>query len=301
MAITNANGIQIEYDTFGKSGEPALLLIVGLANQLIHWDEALCQQLARRGHYVIRFDNRDAGLSTKLAEAGIPDIGQIMEARRKGEEIKPPYTIEDMADDAVGLLDALGIEAAHICGMSMGGMIAQTIALNHRQRVLSLISIYSHTGNPALPEPKPEALEILFTRPPEERQANIEYALKVFRTLSGSGFPLDEEWHRNIAAQAYDRAFYPEGVARQLAAVLTQKNRKSELGSVCVPTLVIHGADDLLVPVEGGKDTAAAVPEAELIIIDGMGHDLPHAGAWPQIIDAIVGHTHKAARPKSRS
>lgn len=293
MAKTTANGIQIEYDTFGKPGEPALLLIVGLANQLIHWDEALCQQLARRGHYVIRFDNRDAGLSTKLAEAGIPDIGQIMEARRKGEEIKPPYTIEDMANDAVGLLDALGIGAAHICGMSMGGMIGQTIALNHRQRVLSLISIYSHTGNPALPEPKPEGLECLFTPPPREREANIAYSLKVFRTMSGSGFPLDEEWHRNIAAQAYDRAFYPEGVARQLAAVLTQKNRKPELGSVCVPALVIHGAEDPLVPVEGGKDTAAGIPGAELIIIDGMGHDLPHGGAWPQIVDAIVDHIQK--------
>ena len=293
MAKTNANGIQIEYDTFGKHGEPPLLLIVGLACQLIHWDEALCEQLARRGHYVIRFDNRDAGLSTKLAEAGIPHIGQVIEARMKGEETRPPYTIEDMADDAVGLLDALGIEAAHICGMSMGGMIAQTIAINHRQRILSLVSIYSQTGNPALPPWKPEALEILLTPPPEERQANIEYTLKVFRTLSGPGFPLDEDWLRNIAAQAYDRAFYPEGVARQLAAILTQKNRKPELGSVAVPTLVIHGADDPLVPVEGGKDTAEAVPEAELIIIDGMGHDLPHDGAWQQITNAIVDHTHK--------
>jgi pimeloyl-ACP methyl ester carboxylesterase len=295
VAKIDANGIQIEYDTFGKPGSPALLLIVGLANQLIHWDEALCQQLARRGHYVIRFDNRDAGLSTKLAEAGIPDIGQIMEARRKGEEIKPPYTIEDMADDAVGLLDALGIEAAHICGMSMGGMIAQTIALNHRQRVLSLISIYSHTGNPALPEPKPEAMECLFAPPPQEREANIAYSLKVFRTTSGSGFPLDEKWHRNIAAQAYDRAFYPEGVARQLAAVLTQKNRKPDLGSILVPTLVIHGADDPLVPLEGGEDTAEAIPGAELIIIDGMGHDLPHDGAWTKIINAMVDHTHKVS------
>jgi len=291
MAEITANGIQIEYDTFGKYGDQPLLLIVGLALQLIHWDESLCQQLARRGHYVIRFDNRDAGLSTKLAEVGIPDIGQIIEAQMKGEEIRPPYTIEDMADDAVGLLDALGIEKAHICGMSMGGMIAQTIALNHRQRILSLISIYSHTGNPALPPPKPEALECLLTPPPQEREASIAYTLKVCRTFSGTGFPLDGDWHRDIAAQAYDRAFYPEGVARQLAAVLTQKNRKPELGSVSVPTLVIHGADDPLVPVEGGKDTAEAVPGAELIIIDGMGHDLPHGGAWPQIVDAIADHT----------
>ncbi len=253
MAKMNANGIQIEYETFGKSGASPLLLIIGLSLQLIHWDEALCEQLAQRGHYVIRFDNRDAGLSTKLAEAGVPNIVQTIEALMRGEAVNPPYTIEDMANDAVGLLDALTIEKAHICGMSMGGMIAQTIALNHRQRILSLVSIYSHTGNPALPEPKPEAMELLLTPPPEERQANIEYTIKAFRTLSGPGFPLDEDWLRKIAAQAYDRAFYPEGVARQLAAILTQKNRKSELGSVAVPTLVIHGADDPLVPVEAVK------------------------------------------------
>jgi len=295
MTKAKANGIQIEYDTFGKPGEPALLLIVGLACQLIHWDEALCEQLARRGHYVIRFDNRDTGLSTRLAEGGIPDIGQIIEARMKGEEFRPPYTLEDMANDAVGLLDALGIEKAHICGISMGGMIAQTMALNYQQRVLSLISIYSHTGNPALPPPTPEALEYLITPPPMEREAHIAYTLDVWRTFSGKGFALDEDWHRQIAAQAYDRAFYPEGVARQMAAVLTQKNRKTDLGSVSVPTLVIHGAADPLVPIEGGQDTAEAIPGAELIIIDGMGHDLPHDGngAWRQIVDAIVNHTQK--------
>ena len=197
--------------------------------------------------------------------------------------------------DAVGLLDALGIEKAHICGISMGGMIAQSIALNHQQRVLSLISIYSYTGNPGLPPPTPEALEYLVTPPPMERAANITYTLDVWRTFSGKGFPLDEDWHRKIAAQAYDRAFYPEGVARQMAAVLTQKNRKPELGSVSVPTLVIHGDDDPLVPLEGGKDTAEAIPGAELMIIDGMGHDLPHGGngAWRQIVDAMVNHTQK--------
>jgi pimeloyl-ACP methyl ester carboxylesterase len=295
MAKITANGIQIEYDTFGNCGDQPLLLITGLALQLIHWDETLCEQLARRGHFVMRFDNRDAGLSTKFAEGGIPDIGQMIEARMKGEEIGSPYTIEDMADDAVGLLDALEIEKAHICGISMGGMIAQTIALNHRERILSLISIYSQTGNPALPLPTLKALECLLTPPPMEREANITYTLDVWRTFSGTGFPLDEEWHRKIAALSYDRAFYPEGVARQLAAVLTQKNRKPDLRSVCVPALVIHGADDPLVPVEGGKDTAAAIPGAELIIIDGMGHDLPHdgEGAWPQIVDAIVDHTKK--------
>jgi len=293
MAKINANGIQIEFDTFGRADGSPLLLIAGLSCQLIHWDAALCEQLARRGHYVIRFDNRDCGLSTKFAEAGVPDIGKYFEALMRGEEISPPYTIEDMADDAVGLLGALNIKAAHICGFSMGGMIAQAIAIHYRPRILSLISIYSHTGNRELPPPKPEALEILLTPPPQDRQGYIEFTLKVFRTLSGSGFPIDEAWHRNIAAQAFDRAFYPEGVVRQLVAVLTQKNRKKELGSVSVPTLVIHGADDPLVPVEGGKETAEAIPGAELLIIDGMGHDLPHNGAWPQIIDAMADHTQK--------
>jgi len=294
MAKANANGIQIEYETFGEPASPPLLLIIGLAGQLIFWDEELCEQLAQQGHYVIRFDNRDVGLSTKFEEAGVPDIVQTIETLMQGETVNPAYTMEDMANDAVGLLDALGMEKAHICGMSMGGMIAQTIAINHPQRILSLISIYSHTGNPELPQPKPEAMKFLLTPPPEDREANIEHTLKLFRTISGSGFPLDEDWIRKVAGQAYDRAFYPQGVDRQFVAILTQKNRKPELGSVSVPTLVIHGADDPLVPVEGGKDTAEAVPGSELIIIDGMGHDLPHGGAWPQIIDAIVDHTQKA-------
>ncbi len=293
MAKANANGIQIEYETFGEPASPPLLLIIGLAGQLIFWDEELCEQLAQQGHYVIRFDNRDVGLSTKFEEAGVPDIVQTIETLLQGETVNPAYTMEDMTNDAVGLLDALGIEKAHICGMSMGGMIAQTIAINHPQRILSLISIYSHTGNPELPQPKPEAMKFLLTPPPEDREANIEHTLKLFRTISGSGFPLDEDWIRKVAGQAYDRAFYPQGVDRQFVAILTQKNRKPELGSVSVPTLVIHGADDPLVPVEGGKDTAEAVPGSELIIIDGMGHDLPHGGAWPQIIDAIVDHTQK--------
>jgi pimeloyl-ACP methyl ester carboxylesterase len=198
-----------------------------------------------------------------------------------------------MADDAVGLLDALGIEKAHICGMSMGGMIAQAVVINHPQRVLSLISIYSTTGNPELPPLTEEALGILLTPPPEEREANIEHNIKVFRTITGPSFDFDEEWHRKLATKAYDRAFYLPGAARHLVAIFTQKNRKPALASVAVPTLVIHGTDDPLVSVECGKDTAEAVPEAKLKIIEGMGHDLPHSGAWPQIIDAIVDHTHK--------
>jgi pimeloyl-ACP methyl ester carboxylesterase len=293
MAQVDSNGIQIEYETFGKPDSPALLLIIGLADQLISWDEKLCHQLAEKGHYVIRFDNRDAGLSSKIEEAGEPDIMKIIEALMKGETIDPPYTIEDMAADTVGLMDALGIEKAHICGMSMGGMIAQTIALNYPKRVLSLISIYSRTGDPEEPQPKPEAMQLLLTPSPEERDAYIKFGVKLFTTISGPGFPYDEEWLRRHMAQAYDRSFCPQGAARQLVAIFTQKNRKPALKSLATPTLVIHGSDDPLVRVECGKNTAAAIPGAKLMIIDGMGHDLPHDGAWPQIIDAIVDHTHK--------
>ena len=289
MPSVSANNIQIEYETFGDSNLPPLLLIIGFNAQLFFWDDELCEQLAQSGHYVIRFDNRDVGLSSKFEEAGIPDIGALM----RGEAIDPPYTIEDMADDAVGLLDALGIKKAHICGMSMGGMIAQAVVINHPRRVLSLISIYSTTCNPELPPLTEEALGILLTPPPEEREANIEHTIKVFRTIAGPGFDFDEEWHRKLATQAYDRAFYLPGATRQLVAIMTAKNRKPALTSVSVPTLVIHGTDDPLVHVECGKDTAEAVPEAKLKIIEGMGHDLPHSGAWPQIIDAIVDHTHK--------
>lgn len=293
MPQAEANGIQIEYETFGEPGSPALLLIIGLAGQLIAWDETLCRQLAQLGYFVIRFDNRDSGLSSKIVDAGVPDIMRAIEAKMKGEVINPPYTIEDMAADSIGLLDALGIEKAHICGMSMGGMIAQTIALKYPKRVLSLISIYSRTGDPEEPQPKPEAMQTLLAPPPEDRQAYIEFGTKLFNTISGPGFPYDEQWLLNHVAKAYDRAYCPEGSARQLVAIIAQNNRRPALEALSTPTLVIHGADDPLVRVECGRNTAAAIPDAKLMIIDGMGHDLPHGGAWPQIIDAIGDHMHK--------
>jgi pimeloyl-ACP methyl ester carboxylesterase len=294
MTNVSANNIRIEYETFGDPSAPALLLIIGLGGQLIEWHEKFCRRLVERGHYVIRFDNRDAGLSTKFEQAGLPNLTEMANAVLRGEPITAPYSIADMADDAVGLLDALGIDKAHVCGMSMGGMIAQTVAVKHPGRVLSLISIYSTTGNPELPQPRPEAMEVLLTPPPSERDAYIEHTVNVFRTIAGSGFPFDREFHRNLAARSYDRAFYPQGATRQLMAIVSQENRKPALGSVTVPTLVIHGSDDPLVPVECGRDTADAIPGAELLIIEGMGHDLPPAGAWPRIVEAIAEHTRKA-------
>jgi pimeloyl-ACP methyl ester carboxylesterase len=293
MPKANSNGLQIEYETFGESSSPALLLIIGLGAQLIYWDDTLCRELAERGHRVIRFDNRDAGLSSKMEATGVPNVTEAIGALMRGEKFTPPYTIEDMADDAAGLLDALGVEKAHICGMSMGGMIAQSLAIRHSRRLLSLISIYSTTGNPAVPAPKDEIMGLLLTPPPGERDAYVAFQLKVFRAIAGRGFPFDEAWHREVLAQGYDRAFYPLGMGRQLLAILAQENRKPALASVSAPTLVIHGTDDPLVPPEGGKDTAEAVPGSELMIIKGMGHDLPHGGAWPQIVNAIIAHTHK--------
>ncbi len=296
MAKVDSNGIRIEYETFGETGSPTLLLIIGLGGQLIDWDEGLCRELAQSGLYVIRFDNRDAGLSTKLEPAGIPDIMGIIQSMVKGEKVDPPYTIEEMAADAVGLLDALGIDKAHICGMSMGGMIAQTIALNYPQRVLSLISIYSKSGDPREPPPTPEATQLLMAPPPTGRDATIEFTMNLLNRISGKGFAYDQRWLREHVERGYERSYYPQGAARQLAAVFTQKNRIPALKSLSVPALVVHGSDDPLVNVECGRKIAAAIPDARLMIIEGMGHDLPHGGAWSQIVDAIIELTQKVRR-----
>jgi len=295
MAQANSNGIQIEYDTFGdQSGRP-LLLIHGVNSQMIGWPEDFCIELAGRGHFVIRFDNRDTGMSTKFERAGIPNLMEVMGSAMRGEQINAPYTLDDMADDSVGLLDALGIARAHVGGLSMGGLIAQTIAVRHPSRVASLISIASSTGNPEMPQGKPEAMAALLTPSPQEREAAIEHSVEMYRTIAGPGFPFDEAWTRALMTRAYDRSFYPPGFLRKLVAVVTSGNRKPALAKVTAPTLVIHGADDPLVPVECGKDTASSIPGAEILIIEGMGHDLPHGGAWPQIVEAITAHTKKAA------
>ena len=293
MAKIKANGIQIEYDTFGDTTSPALLLIMGLGTQMTAWDEAFCEQLAEQGHYVIRFDNRDIGLSTKFEEDGIPDVIEAMTAAMNGQEILSSYTLNDMADDAADLLSALGVDKAHICGASMGGMIAQTIAIRHPNRVFSLISIMSTTGDPELPPGKPEAMEVLVEKSPTDRDAVIDRAVKVSKIIGSPGFPFDEALIREKAALNFDRSFYPQGQARQLIAVMASGSRKKYLNNVSARTLVIHGSEDPLVPVEGGKDTAESIPGAELLIIDGMGHDLPR-GAWPQLINAISNHTQKA-------
>lgn len=295
MTSLKANGITIEYDTFGDRAGRPLLLIMGLGGQMIHWDEAFCRDLADRGHFVIRFDNRDAGLSTHFDQAGVPRFQEVMAAAARGERIEVPYTLDDMADDAFGLLDGLSLPRAHVCGASMGGMIAQAMAILHSARLLSLISIMSRTGDPAVAVPAPEVMAVLSTPAPVEREAFIEHTIKMQRIIGSPGFPLNEQDARERAARAFDRAFDPAGVARQMAAVMAQSNRKSALASLRVPTLVIHGSSDPLVPIEAGYDTAQAVPGAEMLVIEGMGHEMPK-GAWPRLIEAISAHTAKVQR-----
>lgn len=286
MPNVKANGIQIEYDTFGDSSFPALLLIAGNGAQMIVWDVEFCELLAKTGLFVIRFDNRDAGLSTKFEEAGIPDIMAAIKAAMQGKTVESAYTLDDMADDSVGLLDALGIEKAHICGASMGGMIAQVVSCRHPKHVLSLTSIMSTTGNPDLPMGKQEAIAAVVAPAPEEREAYVGHYVNVWRRIWSPGFPFEEERVRRFMQMSYDRSYYPQGMARQNTAVIAGGDRRPSLSSIKVPTLVIHGADDPLIPVEGGKDTARVIPGARLLIINGMGHDMPK-GVWAEIVSAI--------------
>jgi pimeloyl-ACP methyl ester carboxylesterase len=276
-----ANGIEIEYETFGDPAAPVLLLITGLGAQMISWDDAFCVQLAGRGFHVIRFDNRDSGLSTILDEAGYPDIAGAFSGNAQ-----PAYQLDDLAADAAGLLDALGIGAAHVVGASMGGFIAQLVAINHPDHVLSLTSIMSGPSGADEIPPKPEGAAVLIAAPPATREERIEQAMSFRRVLLGSRDPFDEAFERARATRAIDRAYYPIGVGRQLVAILAAKSRLERLKQVCVPTLVIHGVDDVLVPVENGRLVAEAVPDARLIEIEGMGHDVP-ARVWLQVMDAI--------------
>jgi len=293
MPKAKVNSIEIEYDTFGDPSSKPLLLVMGLGGQMIAWLDERCEALANQGFYVIRFDNRDIGLSTKFDDAGLPNLLEINAAIARGEKPEVPYTLEDMADDAIGVLDDLNVEKAHICGVSMGGMIAQIITYRHPSRVLSLTSIMSTTGNPDLRQPTPEFLMELFgPYPTTDREGIIEEGAKRGRLAYGT-FPYDEGQARIMATKAYDRSYYPTGFLRQAAAASANGNRKTKLASITVPTLVIHGREDPLIPFEGGIDTAEAIPGAELLIIEGMGHSFPPEVA-PQIWGAVIANTNKS-------
>jgi pimeloyl-ACP methyl ester carboxylesterase len=274
-----ANGVTLAYETFGDPSRPAVLLVMGIGAQMVGWHEDFCAALAV-GHYVVRFDNRDAGESQWLE--GHPDL----EACAAGDTSSAVYTLEDMADDAIGLLDALGIGAAHVVGASMGGMIAQTIALRHPERVLTLTSIMSTTGERGIAQPTEAALAVLLSAPAKSREEAMERSVEARRVIGSPGYPRDEEEIRRRAGIAWDRGVNPAGFARQLAAVWASGDRTEALRSLDVPTLVVHGEDDPLIPVDGGEATAAAIPGAELWTVPGMGHDLPRP-LWPELIARV--------------
>jgi pimeloyl-ACP methyl ester carboxylesterase len=292
--IARANGIDICYEIFGDANAEPLLLIMGLAAQMIHWDDDFCRQLAARGFRVIRFDNRDIGKSTRLTGGKRLTPLELLKLRFLKIPVQASYKLRDMAEDTTGLMDALGIKSAHLVGASMGGMIAQEIAIWFPQRVRSLTSIMSSTGNPKDPPPTREAAALLMAAPPATKQEYIERFAKTWKILRGGSFPEDEALDRSRAERTYERGLNPAGVGRQLRAILASGSRKQRLRSVKAPTLVIHGSVDPLVRPQAGRDTAASIPGAKLLMIEGMGHALP-IPMWPQIIDAIDKHARGAA------
>ncbi len=291
-----ANGIELEYEMIGENGAPAILLIMGLGTQMTRWPSTLVETLAGQGFRVIRFDNRDVGLSTRLDAAGAPDLAAVMTAMLSSGSVPVAYTLEDMAADAVGLLDALDIDRAHIVGASMGGMIAQIVAASHSDRTLSLASIMSSSGNPSLPRASDAALALLSaTRPdPGDEEAILDRAVLGAETLGSPGYPVDRAVRRAAAREDYHRAYYPAGIARQTAAIVASGDRRALLRQIQVPAVVIHGIDDPLVRIEAGRDTAAHIPGAEMIELSGMGHDLPDA-LVPTIADAIIANTRRSS------
>jgi pimeloyl-ACP methyl ester carboxylesterase len=289
--LAPANGIELAYQEMGDADGEPLLLVMGLATQMLAWDEVFCGMLAERGFRVVRFDNRDIGRSTKIESAGVPRRADMMLGRRTSA----PYLLRDMAADTIGLMDRLGIESAHLAGASMGGMIAQTAAIEHPERVRSLASIMSNTGSRWTGMPSRKAMAVLLGRPPRGREAAIERAVKTFRVIGSPGYPFEEERVRQISGRSYDRGHSAAGVLRQLHAITASGDRTQALRGVRAPTTVIHGNRDPLIRPAGGRATARAIPGARLKTIDGMGHDLPRR-LWPAFVDEIAAN---AARARS--
>jgi pimeloyl-ACP methyl ester carboxylesterase len=288
--IAPANGIEIAYQEMGDaSGEP-LLLVMGLATQMIAWDDEFCAMLADRGFRVVRFDNRDIGRSTKIRSAGVPNRIDMMIGRRG----TAPYLLRDMAMDTLGLMDHLEIESAHLVGASMGGMIVQATAIEAPARVRSLVSIMSTTGSRRVGHPSYRTFGLLLGKPPTERQAAIDRVVKTFRVIGSPGYPFDEERVRDIAGRSFDRGHSEAGVTRQLHAITASGDRTAALRKLDIPTLVIHGTSDRLVNPSGGRATAKAIPGARLKMIDGMGHDLPRE-LWPTFVEEIAANAARAS------
>ena len=294
MTMIEANGIELCYDEFGRPDDPAVLLVMGYTAQMISWESDFCSLLAEEGFRVIRFDNRDCGLSSKtegplpqlIPKAGADEPGPLFSLAEA-----PPYTLSDMAADAVAVLDHLGVEKAHVVGASMGGMIAQLVAIEHPGRVLSLTSIMSTTGNPDVGQGTPEALEALLSVSAPDRDAVIERGARVGKVVGGPLF--DEAAARQRAADAFDRCYHPTGAMFQMAAIMSDGDRTDRLASVECPTLVIHGAADTLVTLSGGEATAEAIPDAELVVFEEMGHNRPRP-LWGDIVTAIAKNATRA-------
>ena len=290
------NGISITFEDKGPRDAPVILLVMGLGGQLTLWPDEFVDALNARGFRTIRYDNRDVGLSTRFDAAGVPNLKWMFVKSLLRLPVRSAYTLADMAADGVALLDHLGIARAHIVGVSMGGMIAQHIAARYPDRVLSLTSVMSTTGNPRLPRAQKEAMQVLTSRPmsgdPEDL---IAYSVRAAKVIGSPGYPPDEERLQRRVRSDFERGWYPQGVARQMAAIVADGDRRPMLKSIDAPTLVIHGEGDPLVPLAGGRDTADNIPGARLLTIPGMGHDLP-LGLVDTLADAIAGHAGAVAR-----
>ncbi|KQS03505.1 alpha/beta hydrolase [Sphingomonas sp. Leaf357] len=284
-----ANGIELEYESFGDDAAPAVLLIMGLGAQLTRWPMPFVEALVARGYRVIRYDNRDIGLSQKLDSAGVPSIAGLLVARLFRYRPRVPYLLDDMAADAAGLLDALGIERAHIIGASMGGMIAQMFAAAYPERTRTLMSIMSSTGNPALPAADREAMAVLTKRPKtKDLDAIIAFGVRAEKTIGSPGYPVDDAVVRANVTRDVTRSMSPAGFARQMAAIVASGDRRKALATITAPTLVLHGTDDPLVPIAAGRDTAKTIPGATMVEVPGMGHNMPDA-LIPVVVEAFEG------------
>jgi len=295
MALLKVRETSINYDSFGDENAEAILLIAGLGDQMIRWTVPFCESLVARGFRVIRFDNRDAGKSTHFTDAPVLSFSDLANAIASGRKPEVPYTLDDLVEDAMGLLDALMIGQAHVVGRSMGGMVAQLMASKYPERVLSLTSIMSSTGNPNLPPAASDVMGMLTKQAPhpfEDEAGFLEHNLAFARRIASPGFPFDEKAHRTFMLEAVSRAYNPAGFGRQIAAIAATGDIRPQLARIVAPTLVVHGADDPLIHPACGKDTAASIPGAEFMLICGMGHDLP-AALYPTVIEAIDGNTRR--------
>ncbi len=294
MNRVETNGVELACEAFGVPSNQAILLVAGLGTQMIRWTVPFCLALAARGYHVIRFDNRDAGCSTHITHRAAPDFVELEAALMAGQAPDVPYTLHDMAADTVGLLDAFSIDRAHVVGRSMGGMIAQVMACEHPKRVASLTSIMSSTGNPSLPPPTPDAMAMMTSPAPDpvsDEAGYLAHSLAFARRIAGSRYPFDEAATRRLIVEEARRAHDRNGLGRQIAAIAVGGDRRSRLTTVSAPTLVVHGSDDPLFPPACGADTAASIPGAEFMLMEGMGHDLP-----PQLYGAVVEAIDRTAR-----